>query len=309
MLDEPRRFARRTGFGIAVIGEHGQLVVYGYGRPPAWISTAAGAEAWAFCMVLSMTPAPPWVVTDCLEVCNTLAAGRQAATAGCKRLARVWVCIFTALDGDAAIASGRLSWMPAHGGTASIGRAAKLDGTVVTAVEWQAYRLVDALAKLVAAFDRVPPRILKEVAVASQLVEFSAALLGTVTECANNWKHEATHPDGTTFWKTVRDSAPPPRVARQRGPPVAPAPPPAVATAAVTARAPCVRRARSVPGHERKAKGVKLATVERWREEAQAAAGVSRWLAQTSLRPSEGLTATDRMQEVRRRIRERALSG
>ena len=185
MLDEPRRFARRTGFGVVVVDSEGFLVAYGCGRPPAWVSTAAGAEAWAFCMVLSITPQPPWVVTDCLEVCKTLASGKKAATSGCKRLARVWTRIFAALDGDAASAVQRLMWMPAHGSVASIGSTRKMDGSFVTAVDWRANRLVDAQAKSAASFDRMPSEVLKRVAV-GRLAEFSAALLGTVTEAANN---------------------------------------------------------------------------------------------------------------------------
>ena len=111
MLDEPRRFARRTGFGVVVVDSEGFLVAYGCGRPPAWVSTAAGAEAWAFCMVLSITPQPPWVVTDCLEVCKTLASGKKATMSGCKRLALVWRRIFAALDDDAASAVRSLMWI------------------------------------------------------------------------------------------------------------------------------------------------------------------------------------------------------
>ncbi len=55
MLDEPRRFARRTGFAVVVVGIDGTLIAFGRGRPPEWINTAAGAEAWAFLFVLTFT--------------------------------------------------------------------------------------------------------------------------------------------------------------------------------------------------------------------------------------------------------------
>ncbi len=305
MLDEPRRFARRTGFGLAVVYDDGHLVAYGCGRPPAWVTTAAGAEAWAYCMVLSMTPAPPRVVTDCLEVCKTLAAGKRAATAGRKRLARVWVRIHTVLEGDVASALSKLNWMPAHGTSASIGRALKLDGTVVTALEWRANRLVDALAKHAAAFDRVPQRTLEAVSHAGRLAEYSAALLGTVTECANNWKQETVRHDGTPYWRTVRDSAPPPRASRPRKPLAAPEPQPALAAPEATEL--CPLRVRSAPAATHGAKRTKLATAEKWREEAREAAGVSRWLARTQLRPGRGATAAERMQSLQQRVREQAL--
>ncbi len=163
MLDEPRRIARRTGFAVVVVDEYGHLVAYGNGRPPAWIATAAGAEAWAFCVVLSMAPAPPRTVTDCLEVLRTLEAGECAATEGRKRLARVWRRIHTVLEGQTTTALDRLRWMPAHGSAASIGRALKSDGRPVTALEWRANRLVDALAKHAAGFDRVPSKTLEAI--------------------------------------------------------------------------------------------------------------------------------------------------
>ncbi len=213
--------------------------------------------------------------------------------------------IHIVLDGDIASALGELNWMPAHGTTASIGRALKLDGTVVTAIEWRANRLVDALAKHAAAFDRVPRRTLEAVSDAGRLAEYSAALLGTVTECANNWKQEAVRHDGTPYRRTVRDSAPPPRAARPLKPQAAPVPQPALAAPGATEL--CPLRARSVPAAAHRAERTKLATVERWREEAREAAGVSRWLAQTLLHPGEGATASERMQNLQRRVRERTL--
>ncbi len=43
LLDEPRRFARRTGFAIGVLDSCGRQVAFGYGWPLAWVETAAAA--------------------------------------------------------------------------------------------------------------------------------------------------------------------------------------------------------------------------------------------------------------------------
>ncbi len=301
MLDEPRRFARRTGYAVAVVDEYGHLVAYGCGRPPAWISTAAGAEAWAYCVILQLAPAPPQTITDCLEVRNTLEAGVQAATAGRKRLARVWKQIHTILEGQATTALEKLTWMPAHGSAASIGKALKSDGTLVTALEWRANRLVDALAKSAAGFDRMPRKTLEAIGDASKFAEYSAALRGTVTHYANNSTREAQRRDGTPYQQVVRDSAPPPRVARPRKPPLD-------CTPAEVVEGGKPPKKRPAPAPEGRAKRARLATEQKWREEANDAAGVARWLARTTLRPGEGPSAAERMQRLQLRMRKQVLA-
>ncbi len=81
LLDEPRRFARRTGFAIVVVDSCTGQVAFGYGWPPAWVETAAAAEAWAYSFVVGLTPMAPTITTDCLEVLKTLSAGKRAAIA------------------------------------------------------------------------------------------------------------------------------------------------------------------------------------------------------------------------------------
>ena len=68
LFDEPFWFAKRLGFGIVVVHACGDLVACGRGRPPAWVSDAAGAELWAFFMVTKLTSWLPWTVTDCLGI-------------------------------------------------------------------------------------------------------------------------------------------------------------------------------------------------------------------------------------------------
>ena len=48
-----------------------------------------------------------------------------------------------------------LRWMPAHTAEGSIGRVTTSDGTMLTALEWRANRLVDALAKSAAVPNRL----------------------------------------------------------------------------------------------------------------------------------------------------------
>eukprot|EP00973_Karenia_brevis_P075181 10442994-Karenia_brevis.AAC.1 len=61
LFDESRRWARRTGFGIAVVSREGSLLAFGNGTPPAWVVDAAGAELWAFYFIASISPFLPQV--------------------------------------------------------------------------------------------------------------------------------------------------------------------------------------------------------------------------------------------------------
>ncbi len=89
LMDETRTFARRAGFAIVVVDREGRLIGFGRGRPPKWLTTAAGAEAWAFWAVVRLNPFLPATVTDWLEVLQTLRGGRSKALSGKRRLARV----------------------------------------------------------------------------------------------------------------------------------------------------------------------------------------------------------------------------
>ena len=80
----------RTGFAIVVTDSFGSLIGYGNGIPPRWIGDSAGAECWAFHMVLKMCPFVPNIVTDCLGILDMLSAGRGVALGACRPLARVW---------------------------------------------------------------------------------------------------------------------------------------------------------------------------------------------------------------------------
>ncbi len=115
------------------------------------------AEAWAFAVVLQMSPAMPYTVTACLNVVNTVRGGRCGAVAASSPLARFCTRVLGALDDQDCIAAdlAKLWWMLAHGGQGTIGRASRPDGTAFSAVEWRANRLVDLLAKSAASQHRI----------------------------------------------------------------------------------------------------------------------------------------------------------
>ena len=49
----------RCGFAVVVLTAEFDLLAYGFGAPPAWVTTAAAAEAWAYLTTLRLSPAPP----------------------------------------------------------------------------------------------------------------------------------------------------------------------------------------------------------------------------------------------------------
>ena len=133
--------------------------------------------------------------------------------------------IYNTLDADVVDAAlqGRVTWMPSHGSRLTIGARNKSDGQPVTALDWRANRLADAVAKAAAAENRLEAssRILFQ----RTIIAYERALveLAVVTVAAN--AHEVLVPDdnGGFIRKCRRDSAPMPRARRIRhcGHPVA----------------------------------------------------------------------------------------
>jgi len=118
--------------------------------------------------------------------------------------------IFQALDGGISPdeVGKMLLWMPSHGSKTVIGRAIKSDGSAVTALDWRANRLVDALAKAAAGKGRVDKSLLAFWDAAGEAVEFCAATLGMVTYAANNVRESAQRADGTYVYALRRDACP-----------------------------------------------------------------------------------------------------
>ena len=105
-------FAKGLGFGIVVVHACGDLVACGRGRPPAWVSDAAGVELWAFFMVTKLTSWLPWTVTDCLGMLEGLRGEPNCLMGPKKRLARTWAMVVHSLDG--CFLQARRKWPSGH---------------------------------------------------------------------------------------------------------------------------------------------------------------------------------------------------
>jgi hypothetical protein len=159
-------------------------------------------------IVLMVNIAPPIVTTDCLSILTAAISGSAAVMAANKKLAHIWARIAAILDGNVAslIEGELLIWMPAHGSMTTIGRAMKSYDRVVTAIDWRANRLADALAK--SAVGKVSACINadKLLSAAELLVKHEAALVGVVTRAANEHVIEVTSAEGSVTKRSMRDS-------------------------------------------------------------------------------------------------------
>jgi len=210
LVDGPSRLLGATGYSIVVVAQDGQLLGCAHGAPPHWVTTAGAAEAYATYRVLTLTPFVPHIVTDCLGVLHTLQRGPVAATAANRVNARLWSLIGGCLDGTTwRDAADMMTWMPAHGSRGVIGIALKSNNETVTAIDWRANRLADALAKAAASRFRIPSGTRRAIATALRTYEQAAAVAGIVTRAANNHCVSATAQDGTYVHRRLRDALPP----------------------------------------------------------------------------------------------------
>ena len=172
---------------------------------------AAAAEAWALHIALLESAFPPKLRTDCLSLLSTAQEGATQATGPAKPLARIWRLISSSLDGriESIVERGNLVWMPAHQPLSAISSATLSNGKLLSGVDWQANRLVDALAKQAAASVRAPRAVRCLLESARAAVKHAAALLAVVTHAANNHKVPWQRPDGTWGTRNVRDAQQP----------------------------------------------------------------------------------------------------
>jgi len=219
MVDGKWQGTTRTGFGIVIVGPDGGVRGIALGSPPSWVTSAAGAEAWALLETLQACPGTPKVVTDCLGLIQQLERGGTDATGSRRPLARLWRLIFSALDGQVPQEwlHREFVWMGSHSSKAAIGRAQKSNGDLVSATDWRANRLADGLAKMAAGRFRVPEELRRLLRTADRLVEHSAAVLGLQTHAANNYQHTAWRDDGTAYTTKLRDATPRPYWAHGTG--------------------------------------------------------------------------------------------
>ena len=203
---------RSTGFGIAVISKDGAVLGIGIGVPPSWVTTAAAAEAWALKTVLELSPFIPLMCTDCFGLLQTADQGTERATASNRVLARIWVQIAHALDGDIRrlVSHDNLIWLPAHLTLQAVGERKLSNGARMTIIDWRANRLVDALAKMAAEQSRLLHALLALLKTTTLAAQYSARLLGRVTFAANNCLKLVHNEDGTVTQVMCRDFQPAP---------------------------------------------------------------------------------------------------
>lgn len=212
----------RIGFGIVVVSDEGDLVVYGAGVPPAFVTDSGMAEAWAVWKAVELSPRQPRIVTDCLGILTTARDGTARATTGKKPNARIWNMLSQALDGDVTKLADTLTWMPAHQNTAAIGNRYRSDGRRLSSIDYRANRLVDKLATHFIkpeAQTRKGEKLYADVRAASIT---ALATLGEVTWAANNCSIECIDENGNKVTKICRDSSSKPikRSAKAKGEPM-----------------------------------------------------------------------------------------
>ena len=215
------------GFAIVVTDRHSNLLAWGHGIPPQWITDAAGAEAWALALVTKMCPAAPRIITDCKGLLGEAAAASTNCSAK-KKLARTWRHILQACDGDTSrvIKNHCLNWMPAHTSAANATERKMASGKEVSIIDWRANTLADHLARNAAESSAPPKRTVRLVKDAVEMVKCAAAKLGMITWAANNHEVVEIQQDGSTKKVLKRDSTEPllPRSTARRQP-KEPAPP------------------------------------------------------------------------------------
>ena len=116
--------------------------------------------------------------------------------------------MFTHLDDsfDDNIFSSKLTWLPAHLSTASVGERRRSDGQRVTMINWRATGRVEILAKFAA--DRWAPweTVMKTLDAATSLLRHRAAQLAAVTHAANNFTESYIDVKGNHATRNIRGS-------------------------------------------------------------------------------------------------------
>ena len=110
-------------------------------------------------------------------------AGTASATNGIKQLGRTLKAIASNMGDDisALVKTHLLSWIPAHLPYAAMGERMLPCGRRLTALDWRANRLVDALAKMGAAAHKASEETGKLLMSTAAIVIHNAAQLGQVT--------------------------------------------------------------------------------------------------------------------------------
>ena len=204
-----------TGCGVAVVDAQGVLVGLAKATPPKWITSSAAAEAWALCLTLQEVAVLPVIITDCLGLLRTAEAGFAAATGPKMANARIWGLINDLTDGQASQLHRALIWMPAHTSIDQCLHRVRSDLRHVTATDWRANQLADALAKAAAVDDPGRRNAARYIDVSKRALLHHAVILGMATHGANNCPAFSTDERGNIKNVTLRDSTSLPKGARR----------------------------------------------------------------------------------------------
>ena len=207
MVDGPSSAIGRVGFGIVALNEEGEVTAKAFGTPPGWINTVPGAEAWALYEALrNMVPGAS-IRSESASVVNRFKDGKKAATSSKVKSARLWRMIFELCDHYSCPESQvDLELMPAHTAAWQVGRTRKGDGSRLTATDRTGNDLADGMAKKGAKLHRVPWKLRCEVETAERVALRAALQLSVTTHAANNVQEDTHKADGSSGFRSVRDS-------------------------------------------------------------------------------------------------------
>ena len=217
-IDNQYASTERYGWAFVACDSDGVVVAVAYGTPPAWVTSVAGAEAWALLMAALHSYPPSTFRTDCLECLRALKRGSKWATGPTRPLARIFANLFPALDdyddiGDA------VAWMLAHKKATDHALFTLSNGERLTSRDVLMNARADLLAKKGATTHRVPTATRRALKAHDDRVSTVAAWIGHVTFAANNlpdapWRDSepsASRPRGTPIpARRKRPKRPPP---------------------------------------------------------------------------------------------------
>ena len=193
---------------IVVTSTGGDLLAYAEIVLTPSARSSGAAEAWAFYLAIVHGLTRQTIVTDCRSLLDTASGGLAQATAASRPLAALWRRIGAAVDDPVQqlVVERRLIWMPSHIARARLGVVLRSDGLPVTALDWRANRLVDALARRRAFAEAAPRTDVASLELAARAAAVAAAALGACTLAANHQTTTCTTASGATVNVVRRDA-------------------------------------------------------------------------------------------------------
>jgi hypothetical protein len=188
MIDGPPKFAglcARLGWAFALLRRDGAVIAAASGRPPPWVRSVPGAEAWALLQAAVAFGSAPRFRVDCLALVQTYERGWKHATGAGNMTADIWASLRTAWDAEEDV---DILWMPAHTAERDVGVATLSDGSLLSAIDRAGNDEADRLAKAAAAGSRVPSGCRDAVRDLAGRVTRQARWVGQVTRAANHFR-------------------------------------------------------------------------------------------------------------------------